>query len=97
MNKLTNEEIGNLRFQCDDLDKEVTIKEYFKALLKTLWMENECFSGKRPFGNSGWDYDVYACLIKHGAISGSLDEDGYVKEFDTDQADKFVLEYISNM
>ena len=37
-----------------------TIGEYFEKLLLTLWDEQEDFSGKRPFGNSGWEYDVYA-------------------------------------
>jgi hypothetical protein len=38
---------------------EVTIREYLRTLLSELWREEESFNGKRPFGNSGWQYDVY--------------------------------------
>ncbi len=54
----------------------VTLREYFHALLSTLWHEEEGFSGKRPFGNSGWQGDVYRPLAKAGYVTG--DEDGYV-------------------
>jgi len=40
-----------------------TVKGYLKALLFTLWDEDEGFSGKRPFGNSGWEYDLTDALI----------------------------------
>lgn len=68
-----------------------TIGEYFRALLVTLWTEAEGFSGKRPFGNSSWQYDVYAALIRGGAIKGKFDADGYVDDIDTKAADKFII------
>jgi hypothetical protein len=37
---------------------ERPIREYFKAYLKELLIKGEGFSGKRPLGNSGWDYDL---------------------------------------
>lgn len=40
-----------------------TVKGYLKALLFTLWDEDEGFSGKRPFGNSGWECDLTEPLI----------------------------------
>ena len=80
-------EIANLKFQCDDLDRKITVKEYLKELLLELWTEAECFSGKRPFGNSDWQYDIYQVLIKNKIISGALDEDDYIDEFDRDDAD----------
>lgn len=33
----------------------LTVRDYLKALLRRLWLEQEGFSGKRPFGNSGWE------------------------------------------
>lgn len=42
-----------------------TVKGYLKALLSTLWDECEGFSGKRPFGNSGWEYDLTDALIEN--------------------------------
>ncbi len=35
-----------------------TVRAYLRALLTELWREEGNFSGKAPFGNSGWQYDV---------------------------------------
>lgn len=43
-----------------------TVKGYLKALLIAVWDEGESFSGKRPFGNSGWDYDILTALVDAG-------------------------------
>lgn len=43
-----------------------TVRGYLKALLFTLWDEGEGLSGKRPFGNSGWDYDILTALVDAG-------------------------------
>ena len=75
-----------------------TIKDYFRKLLLTLWEELEDFSGKRPFGNSGWAYDVYAALIKCGAIEGELYSDSYVIDIKNFQeADKMVVDIINDI
>lgn len=55
-----------------------TIRDYLKALLTQLWLEKEEFSGKRPFGNSSWEYDLYKALIKANYIAGTIDDDGYL-------------------
>ena len=44
----------SVEFYCEDLDETLTVKDYLKTLLHTLWDEEDGFSGKRPFGNSGW-------------------------------------------
>ena len=64
-----------------------TVGEYLKKLLLTLWDEEEGFSGKRPFGNSGWKYEVYTALISAKVVNGKLDEYGYVDEVDYHTAD----------
>jgi hypothetical protein len=46
-----------------------TVKEYLVELLAHLWDEGEGFSGKRPFGNSGWEYDLYEALGNAGLIA----------------------------
>ena len=74
-----------------------TIGEYLKTLLLTLWREGEGFSGKRPFGNSGWDYDLYAALIKGGIAVGKLDEDGYVDEVDYKKANEAIEQIIESI
>lgn len=41
-----------------------TIRDYLMKLLITLWDKEEGFSGKRPFGNSGWKLEIYDALIQ---------------------------------
>lgn len=74
--------------------KAKTVRDYLKRLLSTVWVEDEGFDGKRPFGNSGWKYDVYAALIKAGVIDGKLDPGGCVEDVDDHKADKLILEAI---
>lgn len=74
-----------------------TIGEYFEKLLLTLWDEQEEFSGKRPFGNSGWEFDVYASLIAAGVVDGSLDEEGYVDEVAYSAANNIICETIKQI
>lgn len=52
-----------IEYYSEALKKQVTIKEYFKTLLEQLWREEESFSGKRPFGDSGWQREIYEVLI----------------------------------
>lgn len=71
-----------------------TIREYLIALLAALWDEQEGFSGKRPFGNSGWDCDLMVPLIRAGLIDGRLDEDGYIEEVDDNGGEHLIAEAI---
>ena len=92
-----NKNIGSLEFYCNDLDKNISIHDYLIELLKTLWEEQDEFSGKRPFGNSGWDYDLIACLIANNIIEGKLDEYGYVIEGDAHKGYALIKEYIESL
>lgn len=84
----------DLKFKSNDLGKKVTIRQFFFELMKTLWIEQEGFSGKRPFGNSSWDGDLIGCLVKNKLIKGKLDEDGYLEDYDNKEVDKFVMSQI---
>ena len=77
-----------------DAGDDLTIRDYFHALLQTLWDENEGFSGKRPFGNSGWEYDLYKPLIAAGAISGEIDDYGDIQRVDRAEADRYITSLI---
>lgn len=96
MNKFTSEQI--LNFPMNDNDSGAnTIRGYLVALLVVLWDEGEGFSGKRPFGNSGWEWDVFVPLINFGAISGELEEDDgytYIVNVDDAAGDKLIREAI---
>ena len=94
---MNNIEILELKFYCDDLDRELSIKEYLKELLTVLWRECECFSGKRPFGNGGWYLDLYVPLIKNKIIDGVLDDYGYIEECDKDKGEKIISECIKSL
>jgi len=91
------QDIGSIKFRSDDLDKEVTVKEYLKELLLKLWIEGENFNGKRPWGNSSWDWNVYKALIEKGVIEGRLDEDGYIEKLNEDEANKVIVNYIKEI
>lgn len=99
---IDNKEILELKFKSMDLGKEITIKDFFKELLITLFKEGECFSGKRPFGNSGWDYDLCVCLAQNGVIDGHNEidtdypEDEYW-EYDSKEAENKILELIKEL
>lgn len=71
-----------------------TVGEYMKTLLATVWREGECFSGKRPFGDSSWQFEVYEALVKAGIIEGTLDDEGYLDDCDTEEADCLIQEAI---
>jgi hypothetical protein len=62
-----------------------TIRQYLRALLTKLWDQREGFSGKRPFGNSGWEHDLHVSLVKAGHIKGTLDEQGDLSSLEPDQ------------
>lgn len=87
-------DILDYKFESMDFSRKVTIRQYFKVLLTALWREGEGFSGKHPFGNSGWQAEIYIALIKGGYIEGTLDSDGYIEKLDRKKADKFVVEQI---
>ena len=91
------QQVLDIEFKATDLDRKITIQGYLGQLLYDLWKEGESFNGKRPFGNSGWQWDVYKALIVGGAIEGKLDSCEYVEEIDTVKADKLIgwcIEYI---
>lgn len=93
MNKQDCENALALRFDSDAGDNG-TIRQYLYALLSTLWEEEEGFSGKRPFGNSGWKYDLYGPLIKAGILKGELDGDGFIQSCDNKKGKEIVHDLI---
>lgn len=93
MKPLDHEDALGLRFDSDAGDNG-TIRQYLYALLSTLWEEEEGFSGKRPFGNSGWAYDMYKPLIKAEYMDGKLDSNGYIEKCDKKKGKAIVHELI---
>jgi len=87
---MKTDEILNLKIDHAHFSDELTIRGYLHMLLSALWRDEECFSGKRPFGSSGWKYDIYAPLIRAGLVEGKLDEYNLVDKVDVVAADKIV-------
>lgn len=65
----------DLKFYDGDTGSMTTIRAYFKKQLSTLWAEGESFSGKRPFGNSGWEGCLEGVLIRHHCVPGVIDDE----------------------
>ena len=87
--------LGVLDIPLGDNDADAaTVRDYFKAQLKTLWSEGESFSGKRPFGNSGWEYDLDDALVRAGKVNGtasSEDERAQIDDADRDTANAMIF------
>jgi hypothetical protein len=71
-----------------------TVRDYLVALVREVWREDECFSGKRPFGNSGWQHEVYVGLAQAGLIESTRDKWDEL-EYDTDVADQLIQRAIA--
>lgn len=74
---LLGDPVLDLPMKPNDADAE-TVRQYLVTLLSTLWDEGEGFSGKRPLGDSGWEWDLLNPVQEAGLIHGVFDEEGYV-------------------
>lgn len=80
----------------NDADAE-TVGDYLVELLLSLWNQGEGFSGKRPFGNSGWEHELYYPLVKAGVIWGEIDGDGDLISYDFAAANEKIIEAIESI
>lgn len=71
--------ILKLKFYSHDLNRETTIKEFFKTLIVKVWAEQGQFDGKRPWGFSHWERDMVACLEKHKVVKPISDKNGLIE------------------
>jgi hypothetical protein len=86
----TAQQILDLPMAQDNGSGATTIRGYLVALLQELWREKECFSTKRPFGDSGWHDELYGPLVKAGWVLGYIDQWGYLDSVDREQADALI-------
>ena len=94
------QKILQLEFYSTDLERQITVKGFLKELLATLFKEQDCFSGKRPFGNSGWDYDMAKCFVENKIIPGTIDdsdEDDIYYDYKQSDFDNTVIEIVKNI
>jgi hypothetical protein len=74
LSKEKMEEILNYRFEARDIEVNLSIKDFLKTILKKVWKEEQCFDGKRPFGNSGWQQEIYDILIENKVVDEKAEE-----------------------
>lgn len=88
--------ILEIKMQENDANAE-TIGEYLRLLLHAVWVEGECFNGKRPFGNSGWERELYTALALAGVVASDVDPDGQVEDVDTKAAHLIISDAINQL
>lgn len=77
-----------------------TVRDYLVALTSEVWDRVDAFNGKRPFGNSGWVWDLYGALVQGGATPGRMDEEegwGVGDLPDREGADRMIAEAIQEL
>lgn len=65
-----------------------TIGGYLHELMVQCWHRGSSFDGKRPFGSSSWEFDLYAALGRAGMVSITFDESGYIDDFSVEERRK---------
>ena len=66
MSKITKETLDLPMLENDAGAK--TFRDYFKALVREVCQRQESFSGKRPFGNSDWIFELYESMIHQNIV-----------------------------
>lgn len=74
----------------------MTVAEFLRRVLSDFWEDPE-FDANRPYGASGWRYDVRAALIRAGVVEGSFDADGYVEQYDELAVDDVIKDLIDTL
>jgi len=59
-------ELLDTSFVERDSNETMTVRQYLLKLLTALWEADECFNGKRPFGNSGWQSQINELIVEKG-------------------------------
>lgn len=89
--------LNNTKVEHPHKRKNITLKKYLKLTFLTFVKEGESFSGKRPFGNSDWEWQIYKGLISLDSSLGKLDEDRYIETVDQRACDKIIIQCIEEV
>jgi hypothetical protein len=89
---MTGVELLALPMREDNEAEASTVKDYFRSLLVTLFEEGDDFSAKRPFGNSGWEEELFVAFVDAGVLEAEIDEDGYLDDYNPSDAYDLVYE-----
>jgi len=86
MERIVGRSILDLPMQENDAVAS-TVRDYLIRLLRGVWVDGESFNGKRPFGNSSWQDEVYRTL----GTAGLIKVDGEGCPYDYEAAEELVL------
>lgn len=84
-------DIKNLLFYSHKFEKELTIKEFLKEILRIVWKEDIIPE------NYFLKYDLVYCLVKNGIIFGIVDEKGNIFDFDRKNFNEIILKIIKEL
>jgi hypothetical protein len=74
-----------------------SVCSYLVALLREVWEHKEGFGGKRPFGNSGWQFELYDALARVEMIDGTFDEYDCLDDVDDQRGDELIALAITEL
>jgi len=74
-----------------------SVGDFLHQCLLELWSQQEGFSGKRPLGDSGWNCDIAHALVKDGILTGKLDEDGDLLDYNRKDLDRLMRNAINHL
>lgn len=93
--EVTGEQVLELPMNPDANDAGVgSVRDYLHALLLVLWEEGDNFSGKKPFGNSDWETELWSPLLEAGLVEGAVDAWGAISEIDRVKVDALIRKAI---
>ena len=73
MKQFTPQEVLDLPMPEGHESGAATIRQFFVAVADRVWNYGEEFSGKHPFGNANWHWDLYRVLVQAGVVEGFRD------------------------
>lgn len=85
MPEVTPQQVLDLPLGENDDSGQTTVRGYLVELLRLVWRDGEGFDGKRPFGNSGWEWDLSSVLAEAGMVAHTRDASGGL-DFDAAEA-----------
>lgn len=84
----------------DVLDMDVggrPFRAMLKDLLTMVLLQGEEFDGKRPWGDSGWEWDIYNAMVVNGFVRGVVDEYGDVDGVDITECDELIMRCVEEI
>lgn len=89
-------DIGKISMVANDAGA-ATVEEYMISIAAVVWNDDLV---KRPFGNSGWQHEVYNSIARAGLIERTVayqDEDYIDYDYDVREGDTIISNWFKDM